>query len=192
MIFEKTISREIEASPGAIFWNYWDHEHLYVVHKNYSVAYVLYEDNKMAVYTLRYHLPILPFIASDSMNIMIQHDPKTIKAYNMGILGVPVSTTITVEELRRDQCRLTMHYKFVLSGWKTVLKFFLPQMIEKWNLQVWLEDLPVKLRRHKVMRCGFKDFIGLPREIKDRDFQGEVPFELPIKRHKDSPVNLSL
>ena len=85
-----------------------------------------------------------------------------------------------------------MNYKFILKGWCQLLAPFLPKMIDKWNLQVWLEDLPLKIRRQKVVRWGFKDFIGLPEKVQDRRFEENIPFELPIKRHKQSPVNLTL
>ena len=124
--------------------------------------------------------------------MMIQQDPQTIKAFNVGIFGMPACTTITVREVRKDYCQLTMRYKFVLKGWKRLLEPFLGKMVEKWNEQVWIEDLPIKLRRHKVMRLGFKDFIGLPKDVEQRFFDGEIPFDLPVKRHKESPVNLPL
>ena len=189
-IIEKEITREIAASPSVVLWNYWDQEHLYVIHKNYTAAQIIYEDDRTAIYLLTYKLPVFTFLTSRSLNIMVQKDENTIKVYNVGIFGVPSSTTIHVDEIRKDYTKITMTYKFMLTGWKKIMGLLLPYMIEKWNEQVWLEDLPLKIRRQKVLRLGFTDFIGLPKEIEKRIFEGDIPFKLPITRHKDSPVNL--
>ncbi len=191
-IVEKEIKREIEASKAAVLWNYWDHEHLYVIHQNYTNAHVIYEDERTGIYALTYKLPIFSFLRSHSLNVMIQNDHETIKAFNLGLFGIPTATTITIKEIRKDYCSITMNYKFLLFGWREIFAPFLPAMIEKWNTTVWLEDLPLKLRRQKVMRYGFKDFMGLPDKVEDRCFEGEIPFELPVKKHKESPVNLPL
>ena len=191
-IVEREFTREIPASAAAVLWNYWDHEHLYVVHKNYTKAYVVYEDNRMAVYLLTFRLPVFSFLKSESLNIQVQSDPETVKIFNAGLFGMPSYTTVTVKEIKKDYCILTMKYKFILTGWKKILAPFLPAMVTKWNQTVWEEDHPVKMRRHKVMRLGFQDFIGLPNKIEDRFFEGEIPFELPVKRHKNSPINLPL
>ena len=37
-IVEFDFTRKVNASHAAIMWNYWDHEHLYVVHENYKEA----------------------------------------------------------------------------------------------------------------------------------------------------------
>lgn len=191
-ILEVTFTREIKAAPAVIIWNYWDHEHLYVVHKNYTSAFVLYEDEKIAINILTYKLPVFSFLRSNSLNVMVVKDKETIKAYNIGLFSIPACTTIHVKEIRADHCVITMTYKFVLSGWRKVLTPFLPRLAAKWNKQVWEEDLPLKIRRQKVMKLGFKDFVGLPEKIEDRFLAGEIPFELPITRHKQSPVNLPL
>lgn len=191
-VVEREFKRELAASPSAILWNYWDHEHLYVVHRNYTSARVLYEDERTALYLLTFKLPLLSFLKSNSLNVMVQEDPRTIRAFNVGLFGIPACTTISVRELRKDHSEITMNYKFILTGWQQLLAPFLPRMMARWNEQVWLEDLPLKLRRQKVLRLGFRDFVGLPESVQDRNFQGEIPFELPIKRHKDSPLNFPL
>ena len=64
-------------------------------------------------------------------------------------------------------------------------------MVPKWNHQTWEEDLPLKMRRQKVKRLGFKDFKGLPEKTKDRKFQGEIEFKLPITRLKKNDNKLT-
>lgn len=188
-IVERTFTREIAVAPAPILWNYWDHEHLYVVHQSYTSASVLYDDEKAAVYMLKFRVPIFSFLKSDSMNVMIRNAPNQFKQFNKGLFGMPVYSTFTVKEIRKDYCEISMNYKFILTGWRQLLAPFLSRMMEVWNQRVWEEDLPLKLRRHKVLRLGFRDFIGLPEKVEDRHFDGPIPFELPVKRHKDSPLN---
>ena len=65
-------------------------------------------------------------------------------------------------------------------------------MIPKWNEKVWLEDLPVKLRRQKVLEMNFKDFKGLPKKISQRlrSEDDNISFKLPIPRPLNSSRDL--
>ena len=60
-ILEHEIIRELDASREVVFWNYWDHEHLYVVHRNYTSANVVYDNNRVALFLLDYKLPVFNF-----------------------------------------------------------------------------------------------------------------------------------
>ena len=61
-------------------------------------------------------------------------------------------------------------------------------MIPKWNEKVWLEDLPIKIRRQKVLNMNFKDFEGLPEKINEREKNKNenLSFKLPLPRPKNS------
>src|SRR5687768_5931007 len=161
-VLEQRYIREVGASSAAVTWNYWDHEHLVVVHKNYTDAKILYEDEHMAALLLTYRLPVFSFLKSRSLNVMVQQRPNVIKAMNVGILGIPVVTTVHIDEDRPDHCIIHIKYRFFLQGWRVFLEPLLRRMIPKWNQTVWQEDLPLKLRRHKMLRLGFRDFYGLP------------------------------
>ena len=191
MVVEKTIVREIDASVASCMWNYWDHDHLAVVHKNYLSAKIIYENDNSAIYLLRYQA-LIPFFRTNSLNVMVRTDTNTLKAVNQGFLGTLAVTTIKMDQITSERTRITMTYKFLLSGWKTLFRKILPPLIERWNKQVWEEDLELKLRREKVLRYGFKDFQGLPKDIEDRKFDGDLICNLPIQRHKQSPLNLFL
>lgn len=95
-------------------------------------------------------------------------------------------TTITVKEINSNECRVTMNYKFYLNGWRRILRPILKRLIPKWNEKIWLEDLPIKLRRQLVRNIGFKDFYGLPKDIKDRIKTEGNEVSLPLPRIKDS------
>lgn len=54
------------------------------------------------------------------------------------------------------------------------------------NQKVWNEDLNLKKRITKLINYSFKDFIRMTQYSKKIQ-----KLELPIKRHKDSPVNIN-
>ena len=83
-----------------------------------------------------------------------------------------------------------MNYKFYLNGWKIILKPILKMLIPVWNKKVWVEDLPVKLRRQKVLQMGFKDFHGLPDDIEQRKGHEIKKVKLPIPRPRKSSRDL--
>ena len=83
-----------------------------------------------------------------------------------------------------------MNYKFYLNGWRKLLKFLLKKLVPIWNEKVWQEDLPVKLRRQKMLDLGFEDFIGLPKEINRRNKNEDYKLKLPIPRPKKSTRDL--
>jgi len=185
-IVQYNFFREINASYDAIMWNYWDHEHLYVVHENYTDAKVFYEDDKVAGYFLDFKVPIFSFLKSRSLNIMYLKDKNTIKVFNTGLFNLISETTIKVYETNENHCKLEMNYKFFLKGWLKLLEPFLKNMAAKWNKKVWDEDLELKLRRSKMIQNGFKDFHGMTKN------QEKVQkFSLPINRHAHSPININ-
>ena len=188
-IVEFDFARKVNASHAAIMWNYWDHEHLYVVHENYKDAKIIHENENYAAYLLTYKIPIFRFLTSRSLNIQILEDKNTLKVFNMGFLNLPIQTTITVNEFDQDHSEVKMNYKFYLKGWRRVLEPFLLRMVKSWNEKTWKEDLSLKLRRTKIQRLGFKDFTGLP-PLKNRPIDGKIENNLPIKRHKNSPLNV--
>jgi hypothetical protein len=184
-IIEFNFLRKIEASYDAIIWNYWDHEHLCIAHEGYTDSKILYEDNKVAVNFLDFKIPIFSFLTSKSLNFMYLQDRNTIKTFNVGLFGLFSETTIKINEVNNSECELQINYKFYLRGWLKILQPFLGKMAESWNQKVWNEDLNLKKRRTKLINLGFKDFIGMTQ------FSEKIQeLELPIKRHKDSPVNI--
>lgn len=147
-------------------------------------------DELTTVLLLSYRLPLFRFVISHSLNIMIQRSAEVIKAINIGLFGVPILTTIRVTEDRRDHSVIHIRYRFFLLGWRVILTPFIERMVPRWNERVWQEDLPLKVRRQKVLRLGFQDFYGLPERVEDRVNEGELTFvRLPLSRLKEVNVN---
>ena len=189
-VIERELVQEFDVSASVAWWNYWDHEHVSVVHRGlYEDLQILHEDERSAVCLTTFRVPVFRFIRSHSLDVMIQQDPRTLLVYNLGLFGVPSKTTIRIEEDREDHCVFNMRYRFLLSGWTRVLGPFLPRLIESWNDRVWQEDVPLKSRRQRVLKLGFRDFVGLPDAVSDRKAASVPDLELPLPRLPGSHVD---
>ena len=94
-------------------------------------------------------------------------------------------STASYKDIGKNKCQVNVNYKFKFSGIQIFFYPLIKFLVPRWNDRTWKEDLPLKLRRQKVLRMNFKDYRGLPDKIKDRKFSGIIDFKLPIKRlHK--------
>ena len=62
-ILEITIKKEIDCSKDVAFWNYWDHEHLDVIHSGFAEPNILYEDRNFMYRIDAVKIPFIPFIS---------------------------------------------------------------------------------------------------------------------------------
>ena len=185
-ILEINIKKNIECSKEVAFWNYWDHEHLDVVHGGYAKSDILYDKDDYLFRMDLIKIPFVPLIKFTTPIFMVQHDDDTLLTFATQF-GVLSKTTITIKSLEKTKCEITMNYKFYLNGWRRLLRPLLKKLIPIWNEKVWREDYPVKIRRQKILDMNFKDFIGLPDLIKDRMYNGRAKeLKLPIPRPKNS------
>ena len=67
--------------------------------------------------------------------------------------------------------------------------FIMCRMMATWNERVWLEDLSLKLRRHRVLRWGFRDFVGFPDGVDDRVSDEIFEQRLPVSRPEGCDVD---
>ena len=184
-ILEINIEKYIDCSKEVAQWNYWDHEHLDVIHGAYNKSDILYDKNNFMFRIDLIKIPFVPFKFTTPI-FMVQHDENTTITYAIQF-SVLSKTTITILSLEKSKCKINMNYKFYLNGWRRILKPLLKKLIPIWNEKVWLEDYPVKIRRQKVLDMNFKDFVGLPNNIKDRlNLNLNKDFKLPIPRPKNS------
>jgi hypothetical protein len=178
---------------AAVAWNYFDAEHLTVAHSVYPEAKVLYEKPPLLVLLQTYRLPLLGFLKSHSLSTVVveEQSPELLRfrQFNMGFLSLPSISEFECRALTPDRTRVTVRYKFLLRGWRRLLAPFLPRLMARWNDRVWAEDLPLKLRRHKVLRLGFQDFVGLPEKVADRRRDGVLPWSLPVPRPPGAPID---
>jgi hypothetical protein len=124
------------------------------------------------------------------MSTYVFHEKYKFSDFQMLMFGIPFCSTITLHEITPSRCEVEMHYRYYLSSWKKwVFKPLLKIMALKWNQQFWDEDLSLKLRRHKVMESGFKDFNGLPENIEDRFKDHHQTQKMPVPRPKGSRID---
>jgi hypothetical protein len=189
-IVRREVVRELDVSAAVGWWNHWDHEHSMVVHgESWLDGHMLYEDEKTAMAFVTIRVPVFSFLRSTAMNVNLKYDADTMYTLHLGLFGIPSITKIAIREDRSDHIVHRTTYTFFLRGWRRLLAPVLPAMIRRWNERVWREDLPLKLRRQKMLRHGFRDFVGLPDRIADRRYDGPLGCTLPVPRLPASPVN---
>jgi hypothetical protein len=185
--------QETNCSVAVGVWNYWDHEHVTIVHEGFKDFQILYEQSESVVILGTAKFPIFSFLTYSVVHTMVRVDENTLKGFNV-MFGIPVRATIKITETKPDHSLYDMTYEFIVDGWRKIfiplLEPFLNKAMPWWNERQWNEDLLLKKRRQKVLRLGFKDFQGLPEKISDRHFQGPLKCELPIKRLPGSSVNI--
>ena len=184
-ILELEFNKTINCSKEVAKWNYWDHEHLDVVHGGYKKSDILYDDKNFMFRVDEVKVPKIPFLSSTTPIFSVQHDDDTIYTFALQF-SVLSKTTVKISSIEKNMCKITMNYKFYLNGWRKIFKPILKRLIPIWNEKVWLEDLPVKLRRQKVLDMNFKDFSGLPENIEERKSTSDHKLKLPISRPKNS------
>lgn len=188
-VIKKEYTKDIGVAAGVARWNYWDLEHLVVVHKNYESSVVLFEDKDMVVHLLTFRIPFF-CLTSNALSCFVQVDDETQVHFNQGLFGIPSVSTINIRATGENSCQIRMRYQFFLRGWTKLLAPLMYCMMGRWNERVWLEDLPLKLRRQKVIRAGFRDFVGMPTHVKDRHHHGPIDCKLPVARPAGSPVDM--
>jgi len=189
-ILEIEVKKNIDCSKEVAFWNYWDHEHLDIVHAGYKKSDILYDRKNFIFRVDKVKVPLIPFSGFTTPIFMVQHDENTLYVFAIQ-MGIISKTTITINSITQSSCEIIMNYEFYLNGWRKILRPILKRLIPKWNEKVWNEDYNVKLRREKVLNMNFKDFVGLPKEINSRKSKNKnYIFKLPIPRPKNSSRDL--
>ena len=182
--FEMIFKKEINCSASVAFWNYWDQEHLEHIHDGYEKFKIIYEDKDLIFSVREVILPLIKLKITTPI-FMKQLDKNNLIAFGI-IFGVLSETKVFINDIGHDKCSIKVTYKFYLNGWQKLLRPLLKYLTKKWFQKVWEEDFVLKTRRQKVLRYNFKDFVGLPKKIKDRTNNDEYILKLPLARPKNS------
>ena len=181
-ILNVTFKRKVNCSASVCKWNHWDHDHINYTHKGiYNESEIFYEDDRVVLFFHKLKVPLIPFFKVNTFDMTVLKDKNTICTYGFQF-GVPSLSTATYKDIGKDKCKVEINYKFKFSGFQILFYPLIKFLIPKWNKRTWHEDLPLKLRRHKIKRLNFKDYVGLPKKIKDRKYHGPIDFKLPITR----------
>ena len=81
-IIEVSIKKKVNCSKDVAFWNYWDHEHLDVVHKGYKKSDIMYDSKNFLFRFDDIRTPGLSFLTTKTPIFMVQHDQNTLFTYS--------------------------------------------------------------------------------------------------------------
>ena len=183
-ILDVTFKRKVNCTAKICLWNHWDQDHINYTHKGwYTETEIFYEDDRVILTCHKLKIPLVPFLTISTVDMEVLKDANTVCTYGFQF-GIPSLSTAVYKDTGKDKCLVTVNYKFKFSGIQILLYPLIKFLVPKWNESTWKEDLPLKLRRQKVVRMNFKDYKGLPDKIKDRKFSGSADFKLPITRLK--------
>jgi hypothetical protein len=180
-IYSISIDNEVEASVECCKWNSWDGDHLSHVHGSYSEPKFLYEDKNFGVFRDEMVIPIFK-IPISVMAFVAQATDDTIISYTQ-IIGILANNTIKFEKLNESRTRINTTYRFEVPWFLGFLGPMLCRMAKSHNAKIWLEDLPLKLRRQQALNLGFVDYKGLPKRLSHRRLSAtEKKSNGPLKR----------
>ena len=120
-VLEVEIRKNIHCSKDVALWNYWDTEHLDVVHDGYKESDILYDNNNFMFKWNNIKIPF-PFQAQTPL-FMVQHDENTLYVYAISV-NYYIKNFYYYKIVTTSSCEITMNYKFYLNEWRKILKPF--------------------------------------------------------------------
>jgi hypothetical protein len=151
---------EMDCPKEVVMWNYYDHEHLVGTHyKLYDKTRVLAERGNWSLVFRSKRMPLLPFYTS---GIGFQYmDGNVMKSFHKDSIGFMLEMEALFEDLPADRCSVTVTYRINTHRVFKIFEPFFKKIFERWFWATWEEDAPMRLRRWKVHKLGFKDFGGI-------------------------------
>jgi hypothetical protein len=159
------IEQDMDCPKEIVIWNYFDHEHVVGTHyKHYENIRVIAEHDRWAFCERDFKIPLVPFRVT-SRNISALVSPDRMLSYHLASFGVMHEQTYTFTDLGPERCRVTLESRMRLPAAFGVLKPLLDKwyqaMCRKWFYATWDEDVPMRARRWKVWKLGFRNFVGI-------------------------------
>lgn len=155
-----TVKKEMDCPREVMIWNYFDHEHVVGTHyKHYSTVRVIDEMDTWALSERTRRLPVIRRNVT-SMDFVYLKDPHHIRAYHFGRLA-RMQHDILFEDLGPEKCLVTNEYRLYVPCFLKWLEPLWRRITTRWFHVQWNEDVPMRLRRWKVWKLGFVDFVGL-------------------------------
>lgn len=170
--------REMDCPKEIVIWNYYDHEHLLGTHwKYYREARILAEKDSWALLYRKMKMPLLPF--SNSTLALQMMDGNVMKVFHRDMLGFLLEMEVHFDDLPNDRSLITVIYNIRCHPFFKLFEKYFQMVFEKWYEATWEEDEPMRLRRWRVHKLGFKGFVGLdyvnnktatPTEFPEREY----------------------
>lgn len=155
-----TCSREMDCPKEVVMWNYYDHEHLIGTHyKLYDYARIIAEKDDWA---LVYRSKKTPFLPLWTGGLALQRmEGNVMKTTHQDLIGFLLEMEVIFDDLPNDRCLITVNYKIDVHPFFKIFEPFFKRVFTYWFHATWEEDEPMRLRRWKVHKLGFKDFNGI-------------------------------
>jgi hypothetical protein len=148
--------------PKAVLvWNYYDHEHVVGTHyRHYEKVQILAEERDWALLVRVTKLPFIP-VRLSALNFMYSPNDNHMRSFYRGSLGLILRQDFHFEDLGPTGSRVTVESRVSVPRALGFLQPLFARLMHKWFVDVWAEDMPMRERRLKLWRLGFKDFVGL-------------------------------
>ena len=176
---------EMDCPKEVVMWNYYDHEHLVGTHyKYYNKARILAEKDSWALVYRKMKMPLLPFHCSGIALQLMENN--VMKTFHKDSIGLLLEMEVHFKDLPNDRSHMTVIYNINVHPFLKIFEPIFQKLFDGWFHATWVEDAPMRLRRWKVHKLGFKDFHGIdyinkklpkPEKIEVKKYE----FKPPIK-----------
>jgi hypothetical protein len=154
-------SLDMDCPKEVVIWNYYDHEHVVGTHYKYYNAFkIVAEKDDWCLVERFYKLPIIR-LRTSSLGFMYMESNNVIRSLQFGKIAGVLDQKIDLEDLGPERCRVTCTYTMEVPKAALLLEPLFKRIIERWFRDTWVEDAPMRVRRWKVWKLGFRDFRGL-------------------------------
>jgi len=183
------IEQEMDCPKEIVIWNYFDHEHVVGTHyKSYDTIRIRAEKDNWCLAERSFKLPYIPFIVV-SRNFSYLESEYCMKSFHIGKTGLMLVQDFQFKDLGPDRCLVTLESRLEVPGIFKILESLFAKFTIRWFYATWDEDHPMRLRRWKVWKLGFKNFIGIdyinqrvPKPAGRENETRPYPLELPVPK----------
>jgi hypothetical protein len=182
--------KEMDCSKEVVIWNYFDHEHVVGTHyKYYDKFNIVAEKDDWTLVERSYRLPIIGYRTS-SFGFMYLENPNLIRSIQFGKLGFTMDQLIHLTDIGPHRCLVATEYRLNVPFFLKPFEGLWRRITERWFVNTWDEDAPMRLRRQQVWQLGFRNFVGIDyinqKTAKPAELPSERPYpvELPVPKTK--------
>ena len=159
VLYSKII-KDMDCPKEVIIWNYWDREHLTGTHYlHYSKVRVVAEQDNWCLAEFLVKLPVIP-AQLRSYNFAYMSTPDHMHTIQFGKLTT-LKQDFYFESDGPEACKVTLENRMHIPFPDAVTNWLQPiwrKYTLKWFYTTWEEDSPMRRRRWKVWKLGFRDF----------------------------------
>jgi hypothetical protein len=190
--FLTSTSEAIAPYPkNLLLWNYWDHEHVVGTHfEHYKKVKIIRENEKECLSERTAKLPLVPFYITEQTLATLENPNKMVVYHSTLFNLVKVKQVFDFEEIDESNCKVIRSDFLEIPYFLKFLQKFFDIIMKKWFVAVWEEDMPMRERRYKVWKLGFRDFKGidyinderLDSKTNQKYSEREYKLELPVPK----------